>query len=289
MILSRTRLMFRRRGLGVSFTTPRCPPQLKVANLKNPSLRLPGGPLTGALTGEFVVTCKLLPDKWSDHKVLEWQVEGLRTGGLPSYKLRQTSDLRKPEDVSQEQWEEAVGRQWACQAHRRENRDMTEWEQLSAAVEDVLRGAHRELGSQRRFTTKNYKGRVAAAIPDGRHHKPDPQGVPKVRATRLRRFGRRLEQWHRSPEPSLSQCVIREAAFCECPRNPLDPNSLPELREWLQRELTNLEKAQREKRLQDWKQKMQQHDGPVWKWLAKAKKTEVACGLLKFSWGGFDA
>ena len=24
---------------------------------------------------------------------------------------------------------------------------------------------------------------------------------------------------------------------------------------------------------------MQQHDGPVWKWLAKAKKTEVACGL----------
>ena len=81
--------------------------------------------------------------------------------------------------MSQEQWDEVVSRPWACQAHRRSR-------------------AHTDLGFQRPRTPKNYKGRVAAAIPDGRHQ-PDPQEVPKVRATRLRRFGRRIEQWHRSP------------------------------------------------------------------------------------------
>ena len=44
---------------------------------------------------------KVLPDKWSDHKLLEWQVTGLAPAGKRGYKLRQTSDLRKPENVSQ--------------------------------------------------------------------------------------------------------------------------------------------------------------------------------------------
>ena len=42
--------------------------------------------------------------------------------------------------------------------------------------------------------------------------------------------------------------------------------------------MVSLETAPREKCLQEWKQLMQQQDGPVWKWLAKAKKTEVTSG-----------
>ena len=100
-----------------------------------------------------------------------------------------------------------------------------------------------------------------------------------MRTTRLRRLGRRLEQWHQHPDPQLSRHVLREADFFGCPLNPLDRNALPALRLWLQEELTSLETAQKEKRLQEWKHLMQQQDGPVWKWLAKAKKTELTSGL----------
>ena len=41
------------------------------------------------------------------------------------------------------------------------NLDLTEWKQLSTAVQGVLRETLRELGAQRRFTTNNYKRRVA--------------------------------------------------------------------------------------------------------------------------------
>ena len=136
---------------------------------------------------------KVLPDKWSDHKLLEWEVTGLASSGGQSYKLRQASDLRKPDDVSDEQWEKLVARHWDRLEPDRQGLDMTDWQQLSTAVEKAFRAALRELGSQRRFTTNNYKGRVAAAIPVCSHHRPSPEGVPKVRTTRLRRLGRRIE------------------------------------------------------------------------------------------------
>ena len=98
----------------------------------------------------------------------------------------------------------------------RKGLDTTDWEQLSVAVEEAFRGALRELGSQRRFTAKNYKGREAVAVPDCSHHRPSPQGVPKVRTTRLRRLGRRLEQWYKHPDPQLPRHVLREAFF-GCP------------------------------------------------------------------------
>ena len=188
---------------------------------------------------------KVLPNKWSDHKLLEWQVTGMAPGKR-GYKLRQTSDLRKAEDVSQTQWEEIVASHWASLEPTRKGLDMTDWEQLSVAVEEALRGALRELGSQRRFIANNYKGREAIA--DCSHHRPSPQ----VRATRLRCLGRRLEQWHKRPDPQLSRHALREATFFACPLNPLDRNALPALRQWLQEELTSLETAQKEKRLQEW-------------------------------------
>ncbi|CAE7344986.1 Pol [Symbiodinium natans] len=232
-----------------------------------------------AVRSNVQASVKLLLDKWSDHKLLEWNIAGLSTGGLPNFKLRQTSDLRKPDNVSQKQWDEVIDRLWNRSAQERCSTNLSEWEQLSKAVEDVMREALRELGAQRRFTTKNYKGQVAAVTPDVRHHRPSPQGVPTVRTARLRRFGRRVEQYHRHPEPALSRSVLREAAFFECPSSPLEPGSLSDFRLWLENELRRLETAQRDKRLREWKQKMQQEDGPVWRWLAKAKKTEVTCGL----------
>ena len=186
---------------------------------------------------------KLLTNRWSDHKLLAWEVEGLLTGGLPNFKLRQTSDLRKPEDVCQEQWDKVVARLWNSQAPSRSGLDLTEWEQLSTAVEDVLREALREFGAQRRFTANNYKGHVAVVTPDVRHHRPSPQGVPKVRTARLRHFGRRVEQYHRHPEPALSRCVLREAAYFQCPVSPLEPDSLSSMRLWLEQELRSLETA----------------------------------------------
>ena len=232
-----------------------------------------------AVRSNVQASVKLLPDRWSDHKLLEWELAGLSTGGLPNFKLRQTSDLRKPEDVAQEQWDKVIARLWNRSVHSRSSLNLTEWDQLSTAVEDVMREALRELGAQRRFTANNYKGQVAVVTPDVRHHRQSPQGVPKVRTARLRRFGRRVEQYHRHPEPALSRCVLREAAYFQCPLSPLEPGSLSEVRLWLENELRSLETAQRNKRLQEWKQKMQQEDGPVWRWLAKAKKTEVTCGL----------
>ena len=148
---------------------------------------------------------------------------------------------------------------------------MTDWQQLSTAVEEAFRAALRELGSQRRFTTNNYKGRVAAAIPVCSHHKPSPEG--------LRRLGRRIEQWHKHADHQPSGHVLREAACFLCPLDPLDPNTLPATRQWLQAELTSLETARKDRRLQEWKRSMQQQDGRVWRWLAKANKTEVISGL----------
>ena len=125
---------------------------------------------------------------------------------------------------------------WARQEPDRQGLNLTDWQQLSTAVEGAFRGALREHGSHSRFTANNY---MAAAIPVCRHHKPSPEGVPKVRTTRLRRLGRRFEQWHKHPDPQLSRHVLREAAFFQCFLDPLDPSTLPAMRQWLQEEFAS--------------------------------------------------
>ena len=166
MILSPTRSMCRRLGSEAWCTTPPCPALPRTTSPKSLFPPRPAGLRTVALTGLCEATFKprssfcpiggLTTSCWSGKSRVS-RLGGSRTSSLG--KIRTCVKWRM--------CPKSIGTSWspASSAHSRSGLNLTEWDQLSTAVEDVLREALRELGAQRRFTTKNYKGQVAVVTP----------------------------------------------------------------------------------------------------------------------------
>ena len=238
-----------------------------------------GNCIDWGITSNVQASVNLDSTRWSDHKLLQWSVSYDRVSTWRAKKLKTTSDLRKPEGLEQQEWQQLVEEQWRRLSPQLSTDVSWDWSQLSRAAEEALRAAHQEYGSNTRCTGRNYKGREATFVPVCRHHRTCPAGVPRVRTSRLRRFGRRLEHWHRHPDASLKRNIMREASYFRCPFDPCDLSALPAVRDWLKLELEASEHSQQAKRLQAWKKALNEDDGAVWKWLAKPKQGNPACGL----------
>ena len=218
------------------------------------------------------VSVRVSQEKWSDHKVLQWDVFA-KDFQNQSSKLRPVRNLRKPSSISDKAWQQAIEQCWS--EATREEAPLSTWEDLTSRVEQAMTSALLRVQEYRKAPAGvGQKGMPAWVLPRFRHHREHHLGPQPVKTCRLRRLFRRLVAWQTQNNDSLRKSLLREGDFFNCPLDLTDRSSFERSKQWLSAAIDSAEEEQRIKNIKRWNDELRNDDGAVWKWLAKARLTE---------------
>ena len=218
------------------------------------------------------VSVRVSQEKWSDHKVLQWDVFA-KDFQDQSSKLRPVRNLRKPSSISDKAWQQAIEQCWS--EATREEAPLSTWEDLTSRVEQAMTSALLRVQEYRKAPAGvGQKGMPAWVLPRFRHHREHHLGPQPVKTCRFRRLFRRLVAWQTQNNDSLRKSLLREGDFFNCPLDLTDRRSFERSKQWLLAAIDSAEEEQRIKNIKRWNDELRNDDGAVWKWLAKARLTE---------------
>ena len=150
-------------------------------------------------------------NRWSDHKLLKWSLPLIGVSRIRIRKFAHRPNLTRPENVTQDTWNDAVRQNWHL-LEQEISREPT-WESLCHLTQKACTKALEVLAPDRRKPKKCHKGQVAVAIRVYRHHKTNPEGELTIRFKRVQRLWRRLQAFKAGDNsPDLRRAILRDKA-----------------------------------------------------------------------------